>query len=326
MSSRKLYISPYLLGQMSVVEQISNEDLFIESLKIEEINTYAITFDYLMQCGVDSFATSSIKDYNNFVSEKHEKRLYNFLKEKATNISESKVENALKSIEDIFQYYLPENYRRDEKYQEVWSIKTLLQDIMIASNTGTSLFRKVSSITQDLEKSKEVLPLELFHPIKYLINSICQDTIDLPNTKHYLGKEDFKRFEKVFKEKPFLDYKTAHSELDKEEVNKNTALSNIQKNSINLYRKHNGLINIKKSILTTLSITPKIVDVTFGKIPGTVADLASKLLSNLIDTNRRIVIYDYEPIYNEVFIERVINPMKIKIKEEREEEEKKKLE
>lgn len=322
MSNRRLYVSPYLIGQMSVVEEISNEDIFIEALNIPQINTYAITFDYLVQCGVDVFAINSKENYENFFSDKHEKRLNNFLKEKTISISEKKVQNALKSIEDIFQYYLPENYYKEEKYREVFSIKTLLQDIMIASSTGTSLFRKVSTITQDLEKSKEVIPLELFLPIKYLINSICQDTIDLPNTKHFLSNEDFKRFENVFKEKTFLDYKTAHSSLDNEEINKSTALSNIQKNSVNLYRKHNGLINIKKSILTTLSVTPKIVDVTFGKIPGTVADLASKLLSNFIDTKRRIVIYDYEPIYNEIFLERVLIPMKEKIKQEREEEKK----
>lgn len=322
MSNRKLYVSPYLIGQMSVVEDISNEELFIKALNIPQVNTYAITFDYLVQCGVDAFAINSMENYKHFLSDKHEKRLHNFLKEKTINIPEKKIENAIKSIEDIFQFYLPDNYYKDKKYQEVFNIKTLLQDIMIASNTGTSLFRKVSTITQDLEKSKEVLPLELFLPIKYLINSICQDTIDLPNTKHYLSKEDFKRFENVFKEKTFLDYKTAHSSLDNDKINKNTALSNIQKNSVNFYRKHNGLINIKKSILTTLSVTPKIVDVTFGKIPGTVADLASKLLTNLIDTKRRIVIYDYEPIYNEIFLERVLIPMKEKIKEERNEEKK----
>ncbi len=304
---------------MSMVEEISNEDLFINSLDIPRINTYAITFDYLIQCGVDTLATGSLKDYESFVSDNHEKKLYNFLKEKAINLSEKKIESAYKSIEDIFQYYLPENYFKDEKYQALWSIKTLLQDIMIASNTGTSLFRKVSTITQDLEKSKELLPLELYHPIKHLIKSICQDTVDLPNTKRYLNNEDFKRFENVFKEKTFLDYKMAHSTLDSEDISKNTALANIQKNSINLYRKHSGLINIKKSILTTLSVTPKLVDVTFGKIPGAVADLATKLLSNIIDTNRRIIIYDYEPIYNEMFLERVLIPMKEKIRKERDE-------
>lgn len=309
---------------MGVVQEISNEDLFIDALNIPRINTYAITFNYLVQSGVDVFVTGSLKDHHRFLSEsKNDKRLYDFLKEKAINIPDKKIEVAYKSIEDIFQYYLPENYFRDEKYQEIWGIKSLLHDLMIASNTGTSLFRKVNTITEDLEKAKDLLPLELYLPIKYLINSICQDTIDLPRTNHYLNKEDIKRFENVFNEKSFLDYKSSHSTLDNLITPKKNALLNIQNNSINLYRKYSGLINIKKGILTTLSVTPKLVDATFGKIPGTIADLAAKLLTNMIDTNRRIVIYDYEPIYNEIFYERILIPMKKKIKEERENEGKK---
>lgn len=325
MSQRKLYIGPSLIGQMGVIEEISNEDLFVNSLNIPRINTYSITFDYLIQCGVDKFVTGSLKDYEKFISTSHDKKLYKYLREKAVNISDEKINNTYKAIEDIFQYYLPEDYYKDDKYQGIWSIKSLLQDLLIASNTGTSLFRRVNTITEDLLEAKEILPLELYNPIKYLITSISHDTVDLPHTKYNLNKEDIERFEKVFKEKSYYDYKLAHSSLDDNKTFKSKALANIQEKSIRLYQKHNGLINIKRNILTTLSVTPQIVDATFGKIPGTIADLASKLLANIIDTERRIVIYDYSPLYNEIYYERVLVPLTKKIQEEEAEKVRKKL-
>jgi hypothetical protein len=318
MTQRKLFIGPSTIGQMEVVEEISNEELFINPLNLPKIDTYTITFDYLIQCGVDTFATSSLEESDRFVSTEHEKRFHDFLKEKTVNISKTKVYNAYNSIENIFQYYLPDNYYKVEKYHSIWGLKALLQDLMVASSTGTSLFRRIDTITQDLEKARDLIPLELFLPIKFLINSICQDTVDLPYVRHFLNKDDIKRFEKVFESKDFLEYKLAHSILDVESSKKKSAISKIQEKSINLYHKYSGLVNIKRGILTTLSVTPKLVDSTFGKLPGSIADSASKILTNIIATDRRIILYDYGPIYNEIYWERIILPLKEKIREEEE--------
>jgi len=325
MSQRKLYLGPSLIGQMGVIEEFSNEDLFINSLNIPRINTISITFNHLVQCGVDKFLTGPIRDYEGDAFTIHDKKLNKFLKEKAIIIPEEKINEAYKSIEDIFSYYLPEDYFKDEKFQAIWGIKSLLQEILIASNTGTSIFIRVDKITEDLLKAKEILPLELYTPISFLVNSMTQDTVDLPHTNYSLNKEDIKRFEKVFEEQPFIDYKMAHMMLDSTKEIKSNALSKIQKNSINLYQRHSGLINIKRGILTTLSVTPKIIDATFGKIPGTIADLATKIITSMIDAERRIVIYDYSPIYNEIYYERILIPLKKKIQEEREEEKRKGL-
>jgi hypothetical protein len=308
---------------MSMIEEFSNEDIFIHELNIPRINTISVTFNHLIQCGVDKFLTVPIREYEGLKTTPHEERLNKFLLERAIVIPEKKLSEAYFAIEDIFSYYLPDNYNFDQKYQGLWGIKSFLQELLVASNTGTSIFVRIDKITEDLLKAKELLPLELYSPISFLVNSITQDTVDLPQAKYSLNKDEIKRFKKVFVEQPFMDYMLAHTLLDNEKEKKSNALTMIQKSTISLYERHKGLMSIKRSILTTLSVTPKIIDATFGKIPGSIADLATKILSNMIDLERRIVIYDYSPLYHEIYHNRLLVPLRKKIQQEKEDKRKK---
>ena len=306
---RKLYISPSLIGQMEVMEKVSNEDVLLKMLNIPKIDTYNITFNYLFQCGIDDFISAPLTNYEELSNTENEYSILPLLKEKARIISESKVLEPSTAIRKIFQYYLPDNFERKEENSCVFSIQNFLAELLIASSTDSSIVRQLDSIKKDIEKAKGLLPLELWHPIKYLIDSICVDKIDLPHITHSIKSTEIERFNKILKDSPFKNYKSAHTDLDIVSVEKSAALSEIQKKSYNLYKKYFGLIDLKNSLISTLSLTPKIVDMSFGKIPGTIADLASKLLTNMLEKERRIIIYDYKPLNEEFWRGRIINPL-----------------
>lgn len=210
------------------IERHSN--WFTNPLNTPRINTISITFNHLIQCGVDKFLRQHVysNDGDPFIP--NDKKAIDYIQEKSMLIPEDKLHTAYKSINDIFSYYLPEEYFIYEKYPEVKRIKSLLQEILIASNAGTSLFIHVDRIAKDLLKAKEILPLELFLPIRFLLNSITQDTVNLPRARYSLNKEDIKRFKKVFEEQAYMDYKMAHTMLDNDkELKKQCSIKDSKK-------------------------------------------------------------------------------------------------
>ncbi|WPY97637.1 hypothetical protein [Christiangramia sp. OXR-203] len=313
MNKRKLYIGAATIGELEVIEEISNDEVFLKSLNKPKIDTYSITFDYLIQCGVDKVVT---EDFENFISSEENPQIFNFLKNKTSKISSNKIDESREAIERIFKYYLPEGYNSNEKYDSIWYIQNLLESLVIAANTNTSVFKNMRSVTSNLEKAKDVLPLELYKPIHFLINSIKQDTVDLPFIGQSLEKRNLDRFNEIFESKTFEEYKLSHSILDTQNEKKNSAISNIQRNSVDLYRKNKDFLNIRKGIITTLSITPKIIDASLGKIPGSIADLAVKFLTSLIEIQKRVIIYDQEPLYDDLFRNRILIPLKKQLQEE----------
>ena len=53
-------------------------------------------------------------------------------------------------------------------------------------------------------------------------------------------------------------------------------------------------MKLKKSSLSILEMTPKLIDAVFGKLPGTLAEVAAKVGVHALESRRRVVIYDFE--------------------------------
>ena len=57
-------------------------------------------------------------------------------------------------------------------------------------------------------------------------------------------------------------------------------------------------------------MTPKVIDAAFGKLPGMLAELASKLGLSLLESRRRVVIYDFRPSMEQIFLATLIRMFK----------------
>jgi len=67
---------------------------------------------------------------------------------------------------------------------------------------------------------------------------------------------------------------------------------------------HNpSVLRLKRMAVSALPITAKIVDAVFGKLPSVLAKYSASLLSS-ISSNRRIVIYQLEPVYHNLMSQR----------------------
>ena len=279
---------------MEAVEEIANAEPLLTELP--RINTIGITLDHLFQCGVDDFLMTELNGNH---------QTNPLLIERTIKLESTKTKKTHEAIHKIFDHYLPEDYYKLEKYNGVSSITTFLDDLIIGSNNNAAIMRNFKRLPEELGNLKEVLPLELYKPIEYLLNSIQKDSLNLPHVARSIANSDIKRFQQIFEKKAFLEYKLAHGDLDLSNSNKTQVVNDIQQKGETLYKRYSGLIDFKKSLITTLTFSSKLIDLSFGKLPSTIADQFISLLSGILNNERRVVIYDYSPLWDELVFERL---------------------
>lgn len=62
--------------------------------------------------------------------------------------------------------------------------------------------------------------------------------------------------------------------------------------------------------MSVIEITPKIIDLVFGKLPGGIAEVFAKIGFKYLESNNRVVIYDFGPSIREVFSANLIRMIK----------------
>jgi hypothetical protein len=96
-----------------------------------------------------------------------------------------------------------------------------------------------------------------------------------------------------------------HQELANARASKKKTISNIAKLGGKLSIKYEKLLYLKHLTISLLPVTPKIIDVVFGKLPGTLAEHSFKLLNDWLKEERRIVLYHFHPTFEEIVIKRL---------------------
>jgi hypothetical protein len=289
---KKGYISAYQLGALSAYRKFLE---IAEGLTGElGCDTDAVFYSAAFQGGFDKFVISHIDDEKKHISD--------FIMSR-TEFLKNPYENEFKSIENAFLEHFGDAYRMDNKLSPVRTFNMFLVDLLTAMHTGSSVV-EVFGIP-DPNVLEKLLPSHLFVPINNLLSSVQQETILLPGASSIYQREDINRLREILESNNFRKYSDIHMVLDDQDQDSSKAIINITHASNVLQKAAGNLLALKKSSIGLLSVTPKIVDAAFGKLPGAVADVAAKLGMTFVEERRRIVVYSYNHLMMNVMIKNI---------------------
>jgi hypothetical protein len=300
MTERRIYFGPYQLGLMNALHDGVNHPDMLKHRN--PINVEAIIFSSMIQCGIERFEMPHFDDplFDNLNSK--------FLTSRIDYLSTKDEGNSLETVVNTFQKYLPEEYKHDMKYMPVRQIQYLIADLVFSLEHKTSIL-SLPSIPK-ISQIENLLPPELLFPIKNLLSSFEQLNPSLPYPKLSIPSSQIARFEQIINSDLFSSYSSKHSELEKLSIAKENALNNIVESGKIIFQKNLDYLQLKNIILSVLPLTAKGIDIFFGKLPGSLAYYLANTLSNLLKDEHRIIIYQFNPIWNDLYAISKMNKQK----------------
>jgi hypothetical protein len=269
--NRGVIITPYQQGALAAFEDIFKE--FNPS-----VNVQRIFYSTMIQGGMHEF----------LISEKDPKRIL-LPRTNYKLLPTEEFQNVNRVFYDLFNFFMPEGYEKDEQYSDVRKYQTFLIEIVLSMKMNKSI---VSMLKRpDLNDIRDKIPPDLYFPIKNLIGGLERVSPELPLLSYSISAKDVSIFYELINSELFTSYALAHSQLESNHGSVNYVIET----GTNFYRKNIELLELKKLSIDLLSLTPKLIDSFFGKIPGHITDFFAKLFTEQLTKDRKVVIYDFYP-------------------------------
>lgn len=173
-------------------------------------------------------------------------------------------------------------------------------DLLDSMAVGASLLLPLG--IPDITKIEKQLPSELYIPLSNLLLSIEKLHTEGLVVQKTLNTDDIKRFNDIISGDLFISYSKAQSMLDDAGADIDTSVLNIESTGRKLFSRNRRRLSLRKSAVGILQVTPKLIDAGFGKLPGTLAEVAANLGLNFLESKRRLVIYDFEASFTTILI------------------------
>ena len=183
-----------------------------------------------------------------------------------------------------------------------------MADLLYAMSTGASLLAPWG--IPDMAEAEARLPSELSVPLANLFSAFTDFQASSPIPQKAVAIENIQRFNEIISGDLFSKYAAAQSSLDDLEAPVTTALPMVVSSGRNIFSQNKQLLQLKKSSLSILQLTPKLVDAVFGKLPGALAEVAANLGISLLESRRRIVIYDFRSSVQHILLSNLLRMIK----------------
>lgn len=286
---RKGYIGHYGIGMIDGCN--SAMKAASEIFELPDCDVEKIFYHSAFQAGINKIVIPQIK------SREENPQKSPFVTNHTSYIKKNE-QKAYNTIKNVFSSYLPKNRNANEEYKIVSGIECFLVEMIEAMANGASLLR-VSSMP-DTIKHEHLLPSELGIPITALLNSFQEVSTSSLVTQVQIDTENIKRFREIIESNLFANYVTCQSEFDDPGANLPMVLSDVERAGREIVRRNPALLQLRKSCANLLLFTPKLIDAVFGKLPGAVADVVSKVGIEFLENRKRLVIYDFKSTLDQV--------------------------
>ncbi|PGY60316.1 hypothetical protein [Bacillus thuringiensis] len=272
--NRGVLITPYQQGAFSAYDELFNK--FNPS-----VNVQRIFYSTMIQGGMHEFLISE-EDTQKILLPKTN---YKILSSKDFN-------NVSEVINGLFDFFMPEGYKADKQYSDVIKYQCFLVDIVLAMKMNKSIVWMSKS--PDLNDIRDKIPPDLYFPLYNLISRLEQVSPELPLLSYSIPAKDVSIFYDLINTELFKNYAFSHSQLE----SNHGSVNDVIEAGNNFYRKYIESLELKKLSISLLSLTPKLVDSFFGKIPGHIADFFARLFTEQLAKDKKVVIYDFTPTIN----------------------------
>ena len=295
---RTVLISPSALGCLGAWGYAIN---LLDQLP--RVDTYGIFYSLLFQTGATHFEL--FKDVDHHLSLHEEDSLQKpseFLEMHSTTLPDKIYNDAVEIVRSSFERFLPDDYTKHDKRIEIATLMSFFVNLAIAVDRKIGLV--VSSLPK-LGKLKGILPAELFYPIQNFLGAIENESTETPIPRSVISASDFSRLQEVLTSDLFSLYANEHSHLEDATYPIEGAVRRVSKGGLKLVKCHVDLLKLKNLALSLIPVTTSIVDQVFGAIPGKIAEFFGDHLLALLKSERRVIIYHYNYIFQEIFKERL---------------------
>lgn len=293
MNRRKVIVSPYNLGALSALNAVVNCPPILKH--VSKMDAENLFYACMIQSGVEEF---EIPSFEGLLVNKSR-----FLSERISLIPEKIYRKCIKTVEMIFEGYLPEGYKRDMRYSSIWGLESFLTDLLL------SLERKRSMVlilgVPDLTETEGLIPPEIFYPVQNLLNAFDSETTTLPLPRSSISAKNVSEFRDIITSDLFSQYVLAHQKLDNNKLARRKVISDITKVGHSLFQEYKRLLYLKDIAILSLPVTAKAIDLVFGKLAGILAGYAADQLNNWLKNEKRIILYDFHPKFLEIILRRV---------------------
>lgn len=295
---KKGLIGPFQLGALS---GISNVFKIAEEITEEHgVDVEGIFYASAFQAGIDEFLIPDLKGHSYPRSD--------FLANRTTVIPVEQTQEHDELVSATFSAHLPDDWERNDEYASAWNIRAFVVDLLNAMSTDASLLSPWG--VPDIAEVEARLPSELSVPFVNLLSTFTDFQTSSPIPQKVVLAEDVQRFNEIISGDLFSKYAAAQSSLDDLESPLKKALTVVVSSGKNVFSQNKQLLQLKKSSLSILQLTPELVDTVFGKLPGALAEISANLGIRLLESRRRIVIYDFGPSTKDVLISNLVRMFK----------------
>ncbi len=295
---KKGLIGAFQLGGLSAASDVLK--FVAETTGEQGADIKGIFYASAFQAGVDEFLIPDLKECPPPPSK--------FLADRTTVIPSKQIVDYLDKVNDMFSAHLPDGWDRNDEYASVWRLKAFVTELLDAMSTGASLLSPWG--VPDMAEAEAQLPSELSVPLANLFSAFTDFQTSSPIPQKVVQSEDVQRFDEIISSDLFSTYAAAQASLDDLESPITTALPNVLSTGRNVFFTNKKLLQLTKTNVGILQMTPKLVDAVFGKLPGALAEVSANLGISLLESKRRVVVYDFGSSMKDVLLSNLLRMLK----------------
>src|SRR5207302_9865149 len=116
---------------------------------------------------------------------------------------------------------------------------------------------------------------------------------------------DIGRFENLIKSDLFSSYSHAHQLLEQSQASLQSQLQRVESTARQLTYGFSDYLTLKNIIVSGLSITGTAMELFLGKLPAAAVTAFKSLFESYYRDDHRVIIYDFEGIWHNVFHEQI---------------------
>lgn len=279
---RSALIGPFQEARLSGVDEAVNISVFLEELP--RVNVPDLWLSTIIQSGVETLEL--IGEYDRGVE------LSPFASKRLSFRTPEEFAAIFLLIDQTFRHYFP-NLDID-KDSVLFHLKVFLVELLLAARLKGNMV--TLSELPEPKALESRLPPELLLPIKCLLSGLQTNTPCVPSIRQTFTLQDIELFEEILSSRLFRQYEDSHGSLEDSNILLARAVESIGRKSRKLADKYPRLLRLKRVIVSALPLSSPIIESVFGKLPGKLAEFCTSLLSEWLEQERRLVVYQFDDL------------------------------
>lgn len=304
MTSRTAMVGPFQVKRVKVVNEAVNSGRLFDGLP--QLNVPELWYSSVIQAGIENLELFGTSDKIAVKSSILQKRVTWY------DPHPPELVQIFVKVRDAFR-----NHFGVETEKMDYSLKILMSFIMellLAAHRKQNLvyFDQIP----DTKSLENVLPIHLLLPFRSLLLTLQESSPKLASVKGTLAIQDIALFEEIIAGKAFCEYEHGQGSLDDGQIPISTAIRAVENQSHRLVSSSPLLLKTKRVAISLLPLSSKIIDTVFGKLPGSLAEFFTGLLTKWLQDNRRLIIYQLDDLTALTLVSRLDEYFSKRLKEE----------